>query len=58
MAWVGIVLGICFFTPVGFLGFGLTGIWIIVASVLMYQRAGSGDRVVLAQPGASPEVPG
>ena len=41
MAWVGIVLGIFFFTPVGFLGFGLTGIWIIVASILMYQRSGA-----------------
>jgi hypothetical protein len=38
MAWVAIVLGICFFTPVGFFGFGLTGIWIIVASVMMYRR--------------------
>jgi hypothetical protein len=39
MAWVGIVLGILFFTPVGFFGFGLTGIWIIIASVMMYRRA-------------------
>ena len=38
MAWVAIVLGICFFTPVGFFAFGLTGIWIIVASILMYRR--------------------
>jgi hypothetical protein len=41
MAWVGIVLGITFFSPVGFFGFGLTGIWIIVASILMYRRAGA-----------------
>jgi hypothetical protein len=41
MAWVAIVLGIIFFTPVGFFAFGLTGIWIIVASVLMYQRSGA-----------------
>ena len=41
LAWVGIVLGISFFTPVGFFGFGLTGIWIIVASILMYRRAGT-----------------
>jgi hypothetical protein len=39
LAWVGIVLGIGFFTPVGFFSFGLTGIWIIVASILMYRRA-------------------
>jgi hypothetical protein len=41
LAWVGIVLGIVFFTPVGFISFGLTGIWIIIASVLMYRRAGA-----------------
>ena len=41
MAWVGIVLGITFFSPVGFFGFGLTGIWIIVASIMMYRRAGA-----------------
>ena len=38
MAWVAIVLGIIFFTPVGFFAFGLTGIWIIIASVMMYRR--------------------
>ena len=38
MAWVAIVLGIIFFTPVGFFAFGLTGIWIIVASVMTYRR--------------------
>ena len=30
--------GFCFFTPIGFFGFGLTGIWIIIASVMMYRR--------------------
>jgi hypothetical protein len=39
MAWVAIVLFIVFFTPAGFAAFGLTGIWIIIASVLMYQRS-------------------
>jgi Domain of unknown function (DUF4386) len=39
LAWVGIVLGIVYFTPVGFISFMLTGIWIIVASILMYQRS-------------------
>ena len=41
MAWMGIVLGICFFTPVGFFAFGLTGIWIIVASIMMFRRSGA-----------------
>jgi hypothetical protein len=39
MAWVAIVLLIVFFTPAGFAAFGLSGIWIIVASILMYQRS-------------------
>jgi hypothetical protein len=39
MAWVAIALLIVMFTPVGFAAFGLTGIWIIVASILMFQRS-------------------
>jgi hypothetical protein len=39
MAWAAIVLLILFFTPAGFAAFGLSGIWIIIASILMYQRA-------------------
>jgi hypothetical protein len=38
LGWVGIVLFVVSFTPVGFIGFGLSGIWIIVASVLLYLR--------------------
>jgi len=41
MGWAAIVLFVVFFTPVGFAAFGLTGIWIIIASVLMYQRSAS-----------------
>jgi hypothetical protein len=41
MAWAAIVLLIIFFTPAGFAAFGLTGIWIIIASILMYQRSGT-----------------
>src|SRR3954454_8795442 len=41
MAWAAIVLFVVFFTPVGFVAFGLSGIWIIIASVLMYQRRGA-----------------
>jgi hypothetical protein len=40
MAWVAIVLLIVFFTPAGFASFALSGIWIIVASILMYRRSG------------------
>jgi hypothetical protein len=38
MAWAAIVLLIVFFTPVGFAAFALTGIWIVVASILMYRH--------------------
>jgi hypothetical protein len=38
MGWVGVVLFVVFFTPAGFIAFGLTGIWIIVASILLYLR--------------------
>ena len=41
MGWAAIVLFVVFFTPAGFAAFGLTGIWIIIASVLMYQRGGA-----------------
>jgi len=39
LGWAALVLGIGQFTPVGFIFFGLTGIWIIVASILLSQRA-------------------
>jgi hypothetical protein len=51
LAWVGIVLFVVFFTPVGFVAFGLSGIWIIVVSVLLYRR---GDSVEGPTPAAQP----
>jgi hypothetical protein len=39
LGWVALVLAIVTFTPVGFIGFGLTGIWIIIASILLSRRA-------------------
>jgi len=41
MGWAAIVLFVVFFTPVGFAAFALSGIWIIIASILMYQRGGA-----------------
>jgi hypothetical protein len=42
LGWVALVLGILYFAgPFGFFAFMLTGIWIIVASILMYRRAGA-----------------
>jgi hypothetical protein len=38
LAWVGIVLFVVAFTPAGFIAFGLSGIWIIVVSILLYLR--------------------
>jgi len=37
MAWVGFVIFVASFTPVGFVAFLLSGIWIIVVSVLLYR---------------------
>lgn len=39
LGWVALVIGIATFTPVGFIGFALTGIWIIIASILLSQSA-------------------
>jgi hypothetical protein len=38
LGWVGVVLFVVYFTPAGFIAFGLTGIWIIVTSILLYLR--------------------
>jgi hypothetical protein len=35
LGWVGIVFGIATFTPAGFIAFLASGVWIIVASVLL-----------------------
>src|SRR5262249_3951241 len=42
LGWLALLLGILFFAgPIGFFSFLLTGIWIIIASIVMYQRAGA-----------------
>jgi hypothetical protein len=38
LGWVGIIIFVVTFTPAGFIGFGLAGIWIIVVSILLYLR--------------------
>ena len=39
LGWAALVIGILFFAgPAGFFGFLLTGIWIIIASIVMYRR--------------------
>jgi hypothetical protein len=54
LGWVGIVLFVVFFTPAGFVAFGLSGIWIIVASVLLYLR---GETAAVAPRPAGPATP-
>jgi hypothetical protein len=41
LGWAALVIAVISFTPVGFIGFGLTGIWIIVTSILLSRRAGA-----------------
>lgn len=52
LGWVGIVVFVAFFTPVGFFAFMLSGIWIIVVSILLYLR----DEAAPAAAGAMPAV--
>jgi hypothetical protein len=47
MGYVAVVLGIAAVTPLGFFAFLATGIWILIASVLLYQRG---------QPSAAPSA--
>ena len=35
LGWVGVVLGVLAFTPAGFIGFLGSGIWIVIASILL-----------------------
>jgi hypothetical protein len=41
LGWVGILLGIVTFTPAGFFAFLASGIWILIASVLLTQARSS-----------------
>jgi hypothetical protein len=35
LGWIGVVLGILAFTPAGFFAFLLSGVWIVIASILL-----------------------
>ena len=39
LGWVGLVLAIAMFTPAGFFAFGLTGLWIIAVSIVLFRSA-------------------
>jgi hypothetical protein len=55
LGWVGIVLFVVFFTPLGFISFALSGIWIIVVSIRLYL---SSDTAPSPSPAAGPATPG
>ena len=38
LGWIAAIVGIAIFTPAGFFGFLATGLWIIVASIVLFQR--------------------
>jgi hypothetical protein len=38
LGWVGVALFVVSWSPVGFFAFALSGIWILVASVVLYRR--------------------
>jgi hypothetical protein len=38
LAWIGIVIVVVFFTPLGFVSFLLSALWLIVVSVLLWRR--------------------
>jgi hypothetical protein len=41
MGYVAVVIGILGITPIGFFAFLATGLWILIASVLLYQQGGA-----------------
>jgi hypothetical protein len=42
LAWIGILLCVVFFTPAGFVSFLVSGLWIIVVSILLWRQESSG----------------
>jgi hypothetical protein len=36
LGWAALVIGIAIFTPAGFIGFLLSGIWVLVASIVLF----------------------
>jgi hypothetical protein len=51
LGWAGAIIGVAIFIPfVGFPAFALSGIWVIVASIVLYRQGAAAD----AGPGYSP----
>jgi hypothetical protein len=53
LGWVGVVLGVLGFTPAGFFVFLLSGVWVIVLSIMCYQRLSAGEEAGPAPPAAA-----
>jgi hypothetical protein len=53
LGWVGVVLGVLGFTPAGFFVFLLSGLWVIVLSIVCYSRLSRGDEAGPATPAAA-----
>ncbi len=50
LGWVAIVIGIVSHTPIGFFGWALAGIWVLVVSILLSLRARQPGAAGTAQP--------
>lgn len=50
LGWVAIVIGIVSHTPIGFFGWALAGVWVIVVSILLSLRARTAQPVQPVQP--------
>jgi hypothetical protein len=56
MAWIGLLLCVVFYTPVSFAAFLIGGLWIVVASILIWRRESS--RAIMPTASTTPtEVP-
>jgi hypothetical protein len=50
LGWAGVVIGVAMFTPAGFFAFLLSGIWILIASVLLTLARGSAGQSTAPAP--------
>ena len=58
MGWAAVVLGVCGFTPIGWIAFLIGGIWVIAVSVMLTLRNRRGDEpAATPPPERDPELP-
>jgi hypothetical protein len=58
MAWIGFLLCIGFYTPVGFIAFLVSGLWIAIASILIWRRESTTAAVPYAASASGDELGG